>query len=411
MGLFDALMGINTRGAKAAGPASTTAGEQAINQQMEQAAQQSAATGYSLASGAGGGPMAVREAQRRAQQAQGQSMVQGQQAALQLQQNAANQAFEGQMQKERMEAERAQANAGALQRGIGTAVGAAAMMSDENSKEMIDSLRAENATLTRALGAQPAQAPGEPAGYEKIREQNRLIETLKAERELARQEAYDRRHIEGQGRANESAIGAIQDDIASLRGQPTREDQIRAALSESMPRHALGVPQPSATSTVRGAVADSPTLMSSPVGAALYGGANVGEARSWLQPTTNTPDPDSFRANFYGPDASASVSDIEAKEDIRDLGPIKPVRYSYKPEHALRMALESGADPAAVYADKREPRNGIIAQDLEKSPAFAPAVVERPDGLKAVDRDRALSEALAQLADMDKRQRRLERKL
>jgi hypothetical protein len=61
-----------------------------------------------------------------------------------------------------------------------------------------------------------------------------------------------------------------------------------------------------------------------------------------------------------------------------------------------------------VYQDKRAPRAGIIAQDLERSPAFAPAVVDTPAG-KAVERDRALSVALAELGGLDKRLRQIER--
>jgi hypothetical protein len=101
---------------------------------------------------------------------------------------------------------------------------------------------------------------------------------------------------------------------------------------------------------------------------------------------------------------------VSADENRRAFAPIEPVNYRYKPEDSARMALEQGATPgeqAMVFADKRTPRNGIIAQDLEQSPAYAGAVVETPAG-KAVDRDRALSETLAQSAGFDKRLRELE---
>jgi hypothetical protein len=60
-----------------------------------------------------------------------------------------------------------------------------------------------------------------------------------------------------------------------------------------------------------------------------------------------------------------------------------------------------------VYDDKREPRLGIVAQDLERSPAFDASVIETPAG-KAIERDRALSTALAELGGLDKRLRALE---
>jgi hypothetical protein len=100
----------------------------------------------------------------------------------------------------------------------------------------------------------------------------------------------------------------------------------------------------------------------------------------------------------------------EAEANRRAFEAVEPVRYRYKPEDSARMAMEQGATPgeqAMVFADKRTPRNGIIAQDLEQSPAYAGAVVETPAG-KAVDRDRALSETLAQSAGFDKRLRELE---
>jgi len=89
---------------------------------------------------------------------------------------------------------------------------------------------------------------------------------------------------------------------------------------------------------------------------------------------------------------------------------VRPVEYQYKPADSARMAAETAATPqeqAMVYADKRAPRIGIIAQDLERSPAFDDSVVETPAG-KAVQRDRALSTALAELGGLDKRLRELE---
>lgn len=102
---------------------------------------------------------------------------------------------------------------------------------------------------------------------------------------------------------------------------------------------------------------------------------------------------------------NATSSDFAAKESVRDLAPIRPVNYRYRPDTSLRMAMEQGGslpEQEMIYRDKRAPRNGIIAQDLEKSPAFEDSVIDTPAGKKVLQ-DRALSEALAQMAGLDKR--------
>ncbi len=138
-------------------------------------------------------------------------------------------------------------------------------------------------------------------------------------------------------------------------------------------------------------------------------------------PTTAERRPDAPRerlaqalAKSYG--GTLTEADMQAARDRvpsshAAYAPVDAVSYRYRPEAAERMADESPArteeERDFVYADKRAPRAGIIAQQLERSPAFRPAVVDTPAG-KAVVRDRALSTALAQGADLDKRLRELE---
>lgn len=115
------------------------------------------------------------------------------------------------------------------------------------------------------------------------------------------------------------------------------------------------------------------------------------------------------RARENARDYYAMQSDFRAKEMTADesraaLAPVQPVNYRYNPEASARMAMETGETPsqrAMVFADKRTPRDGIIAQDLQKSPAFAPSVMNTPAGL-AVERDRALSTNLAATAGQAK---------
>jgi hypothetical protein len=129
-----------------------------------------------------------------------------------------------------------------------------------------------------------------------------------------------------------------------------------------------------------------------------------------------------------GRDAMLPFEQMDAAESRQALAPVDPVVYRYKPEHSARMAGEQaemaelrgryaglgGAAPeeeAAIaqgtFEDKRKPRLGIVAQDLQQSPAFRNSVISTPAGL-AVQRDRALSTALGSLAGIDKRLRELE---
>jgi hypothetical protein len=118
-----------------------------------------------------------------------------------------------------------------------------------------------------------------------------------------------------------------------------------------------------------------------------------------------------------------AMSDIRAKEDIRklspeearlsaaldrigadnvaklqsrdNLGPVQPSTFRYKPEDAARMGTDTGL------------REGVMAQDLQKSPAYQAAVVPTPQGL-ALDKDRLLQANTAELGGLDKRMRELE---
>lgn len=141
---------------------------------------------------------------------------------------------------------------------------------------------------------------------------------------------------------------------------------------------------------------------------AFADGARAAMMRSPMTPGYGPPLVPPPMAPRYG-SPRPMVSDFAAKEMTADesraaLAPVQPVRYQYKPEHAERMALEQGSTPeerSMVYADKRAPRDGIIAQDLLKSKAFRPAVMNSPAGL-AVERDRAISTTMAAAAGQAK---------
>lgn len=92
-----------------------------------------------------------------------------------------------------------------------------------------------------------------------------------------------------------------------------------------------------------------------------------------------------------------ALSDANLKDSIREDTPayegVRSVSYKYKPG----LGLDT----------KR--RSGIIAQELEKSPAFRDAVIETPIG-KAIDVRKALSVALAEGANLHARLKKLEAK-
>jgi hypothetical protein len=141
---------------------------------------------------------------------------------------------------------------------------------------------------------------------------------------------------------------------------------------------------------------------------AFAAGVRAGSLRSPMTPGYGPPMVPPPMAPRYGA-PRPMISDFFAKEmsadESRDaLEPVEPVRYQYKPEASARMAAETGTTPeeqAMVYADKRAPRDGIIAQHLQKSPAFRSSVMQTPAGL-AVERDRAISTNLAATAGQAK---------
>src|SRR5262245_61699411 len=134
--LIGALMGQTDFTAQAP-RLSTRPGEAAIAAQLRQAGQQAAASGYALAAGSRGmgSPLALREAQRRAAEA---NINAGNQAGIQsqqLQQQALMAQNQAQMQAQQINAQIAQSNAAGMQKLAGAAVAGLAM-SDERSKMM-----------------------------------------------------------------------------------------------------------------------------------------------------------------------------------------------------------------------------------------------------------------------------------
>ena len=89
---------------------------------------------------------------------------------------------------------------------------------------------------------------------------------------------------------------------------------------------------------------------------------------------------------------------LEPEANREALAPVRGSVYRYKP--AIAEALGTDTDP----------RPGVMAQDLERSPAGADVVFDADGGTKGIDRDRALGFTLAAAAGLDKRLRRVEQR-
>jgi hypothetical protein len=83
------------------------------------------------------------------------------------------------------------------------------------------------------------------------------------------------------------------------------------------------------------------------------------------------------------------------EQSRQDLGPVQPYTYRYKPE------------AAAAFGTDMAPRAGVMAQDLQQSPAYQASVIPTPQGL-ALDKERLLSANTAEIGGIDKRLRELE---
>jgi hypothetical protein len=101
------------------------------------------------------------------------------------------------------------------------------------------------------------------------------------------------------------------------------------------------------------------------------------------------------------------MSDRNSKENLSSL---QPYQFDYKTPDAHAMALDAAKHAyEQTFEDAKQPRAGVMAQDLERNPATAP-IVERTDGdiRKMLDSKRALGFMLANMGDLNKRLSRLE---
>jgi hypothetical protein len=426
MGIFDTLFGISDARVDAA-KMNTAAGSRAIRQQSRNLSGQLGAQQYSLAASARGssGPLALREAQRRSQMGQQQIGSAALSQQSQLEQQAAQANLQAQMQANSQNAQIEMQNDQAFSRGLGglisTGATAAMFMSDVRAKENVRPMYSDFVMKESVPGLEdpivqrPAPARAIPVAYRGPMDESRAAFGLNVDRRpttTLEQGAIERRVIEDIQRPElRSAPAQYRPQMMRPGVQPEQlsdpaiarhlRDRREAADLEAQTAREQADPQYnplllSLREYGRGMMSDKRAK-----NVAFQQGMRAGMQKSPMTPGyTHVPPPG------YG----AMPSDFRTKEPMgadesrEALAPVRPVTYQYKEGPSARMAAETGATPeerAMVFQDKRSPRDGILAQDLQQSPAFAPSVMDTPAGL-AVDRDRALSTNLAATAGQAK---------
>lgn len=107
-----------------------------------------------------------------------------------------------------------------------------------------------------------------------------------------------------------------------------------------------------------------------------------------------------------------ALSDKRAKENIeKDENPLdflESYKFSYKDSAAHALASNAAREAyERVFADAKEPRRGVMAQDLGKSREGRETLASTPEGL-AIDSNRALSFLLSNQAKLNQRLNSLE---
>jgi hypothetical protein len=224
--------------------------------------------------------------------------------------------------------------------------------------------------------------------------------------------------IEGMGHANEAAesgkIGKLPGymgdaaegpkDNASVRSQPKHENSMPAARGKF--ERADRAPQDALNRVSEANYATAANEMATP-GAAMIGykrsaaedGRQAGRSVTGNKPEDAPPAPAQpgvfSQLGGYASQARAMMSsDERSKEGAEDEGgmadamrAMAPSSYAYKPGFAEEAGQTEG-----------EKNVGPMAQNMAADPIASTAIVERPDGMLAIDKDKALKLALGSLS-------------
>lgn len=378
MSFLDAIFGGGPR--VSAARVDTKPGEAALQEQGDRAAAQARASSYGMATMNGANAGNIRTAQMAGAQAQRDANQNTQIQQRMMEQQAAEQNAQMSQQAE-MANVQAQHQADAAQLGLVAAGGAAALtggaslaapgmmpMSDASSKQHIailqsalDAERAKNAPTAGRPGAivpppataQYAQAPVD--AWEALKQRSAAEFQQEHPRGVIEpndeQRAYEHWAAQQQAQASPAATAQPQtsdvrskQQIAALAEHNARLSQ---ALLEAGQRATRGTGGPAATSG----------------------------------------------ANAPGQGAGAPAQTSPATDALM---PLRPVSYEYKPGIAGQPGAPTGR------------HTGVLADDLERTPAGAATVQPGPDGLKRVDPGRLSLLLAAADAEQERRLRRLE---
>lgn len=178
------------------------------------------------------------------------------------------------------------------------------------------------------------------------------------------------------------AAASMAEQLAkAVPGQPMRKARISSRSPEPAPAPApvAAIPPPGY----------APAAMIPPPGYSIPSDRRVKDENERLKDDLDAMGR-ALTAQISGQPPTARFDDV-ADSTRRSLAPVNPYEFSYKPEAAAR------------YGEDTAPRTGVMAQELLKSPAYAPVVERGPDGMLTLDPNKLNAANTAMIAGQDKR--------
>jgi hypothetical protein len=125
--------------------------------------------------------------------------------------------------------------------------------------------------------------------------------------------------------------------------------------------------------------------------------------------SSNEPPPAAQEKSSSGPDPSQIISMVSDERSKENLAGIHGYQFDYKDQDAHQMATEAARKAyVQAFTDAKQPREGVMAQDLASNPHARETVVQDPNGRLAIDMKRALGFTLANQASLNDRLSKLE---
>lgn len=394
----------------------TGPGQRAIRAQMNQIASRGRSQAQSMAAGARGSssPLALREAQRQAAFANQAAAQQGAVASGQLEQ----QRLQNIMQQQQINAETARGNAGGIQKLAGLAIGGAALLSDDRSKNVQGGYFDARTKMDAQATADEARRKQGMLGLASYMQGNsdspfavsdEKAKNLEAENAALRSRLGAVKGIGGSAAASLAfgpgaalfAAPAIA-GMARPKGMNHTPAPAGPAPLQTQETPALAPTEAQALAIVRAREEAKAKALARDLAASTEAQAAAANER---QQIAAIPGSDSRQAELgrrLSDDRTKMYSDEDMKGGMghgRMQFPegVEPITFTYKPEAQAAFGLDGDVNV------------GLKAQDLEKSPEGATVVEEDPmSGMKMVDTQKLTMLATAKLAEMEDRLKKLE---